>query len=464
MKLQQITLSCSLVLLLSACGGSSGDTTKQVDTTETDLTNTEEIETGGMQVSEFPPQYSTAFGVEQCSIEDINARVDFAMRDYYVYYDQVPNVNLNDYDDPDTLIRDLRVDPDIYSSVADAADQNALLNEGRSGGFGFWFNRAGDGVVRFRDIQIGSPAFDEGILRGDEVLEMNNISIEDITDDEFYDALDPDNAPVNLFIRTASDEPRSVLVDFADYNWKTVGQIERYENTNSALPVIGYLPISIFLGPTQGEIDLALEDLQDAGGFDELIVDLRYNPGGFIRVAKHIASVVGGAAVENEVFYKDRWNDKYAANNNTEYFDEVEKPLNMPRVFVLVTQYSASASEMFINTLKPYIDVVVIGGVTGGKPFTSQANDYCGKSIFAMHSLRTNSVGVSVAGGIQPDCVVSDNWETPANSVQDPLVNTVLNYMATSTCPVSITDSPALRNSGKQELSYRSPEIVVPEQ
>ena len=161
MNLQKIALCCALTILLSACGGGSGSgSNDQVGTTEGPLDST-----GGTTVAAvFPPVYTTPAGVEEYSVEDIKQRVDFDMRDYYIFYDQVPELNLDDYETPEELMRDLRVNPDIFSNVQDAASQLELTEQGRTGAFGFWFRPAGDGVVRFREILFGSPADGAGLV------------------------------------------------------------------------------------------------------------------------------------------------------------------------------------------------------------------------------------------------------------------------------------------------------------
>lgn len=444
-------LGLATLFLISACsgGGSSGEGEGE------QMVSINEV-----------PGYVTPADVEQCSVEDIKRRVDYDMRDYYVYYDQVPQLNLNDYETAEALIRDLRVDPDEYSYVTDAVDLDALESEGRRGGFGFWIGRASDEVFRFREILVGSPAQSAGALRGDAILEIDGTAVEDVTRELFQVATDPDNSPVNMLVQTGDDEPRSIDIDFEDFTWRTVDDAVRYTRQDGQDgPVVGYLPIRSFLRTTYDEIDQELANLEAQGGFDDLIVDLRYNTGGFIYVTRHIASIVGGEAVANRPFYLDQWNDKYSAYNNIDFFDESEKPLNLPRVFVLVTGSSASASELFINALEPYIDVIVIGGETEGKAFTSNTREYCGKAINAMRSVSTNALGVSVAGGIQPDCPVKDDWLTLATSPgDDPLLGGALDYIISNACPntVAAAAPSLLRKAAKPDLSYRDPEIVIP--
>ncbi len=470
----RIAVVFALLTLLTACGSGGGDTTPPVtdqdalngnNTLGNNLVGDNPMDDDPMednQPNNFPPEYETPFGVVACSAEDTKLRVDFDMRDYYIFYDQVPQLNLADYDTPESLIRDLRVAPDEFSFVDDAEERTELVDNGGTRGFGFVLRRTQDDVVRAKEILLGSPADDQGMLRGDELLRINGTPFVELSEEQLDAAFDPENAPIILTIRTGDEAPREVSVDFAEYVWQTAGPATRFTATD--LPTVGYLPIRRFLETTEAEIDQALSFLTSDIGFDELIVDLRYNPGGRTHVARHIASVVGGSAVANEVFLLRTWNDKYAANNEADFFDTVDMPLNLPRVFVLVTEASSSASEVFINALEPYIDVVVVGGVTSGKPFTSNTREYCGKAINAMRSVRTNAVGVSVAGGIQPDCNIVDRWETAANNVSDPLLDGALSLISSNTCPVPMQADATMRTKNRKDLVYSDPELFVSEE
>ena len=395
--------------------------------------------------------YITPDGIAQCSAEDIKRRVEFDMRDYYIYHDQVPILNISEFDTPESLIEALRVNPDRYSNVQDAITQVRLIEEGINIGHGFWFQPAADGVVRFREIRLGSPADGAGIKRGDEILTINGRSMRKATNNQIYDALSQENSPVEMTIRTGDEAPRAVSVAYEQYRWKTAGHAKRIlSSSNPGAPAVGYLHIQKFLVTTYDEINTALQELTKSGGLDELIVDLRYNQGGRMWVARHIASMVAGEAVAGKVFVKHQWNNKYAENNVDEFFDTVINPLNLPRVLVLTTSETSSASEAFINSLEPYIDVVVIGDVTGGKPFTSISKTYCNKSINAMLTLRTNAAGVSVSDGIHPDCRVQDGWQVPFNDSRDPLTRAALAFLKTGSCNLATDDTPVVRRKSVQ--------------
>ena len=103
------------------------------------------------------------------------------------------------------------------------------------------------------------------------------------------------------------------------------------------------------------------------------------------------------------------YNDEYTAQNFPLLLDATTPTLDLDRLVVLTTQGSASASELLINGLRPYMDVVVIGDATSGKPFISQSKQFCGVALDAMEAEGFNASGVSVGSGIAADCFAQDD-------------------------------------------------------
>jgi len=152
---------------------------------------------------------------------------------------------------------------------------------------------------------------------------------------------------------------------------------------------VGYLMYNGFTGTDvfDSQLNSVFGDFASAG-ITDLVLDLRYNPGGSVRTATWLASMITGQFT-NEVFIKEQWNNEIQTeientnpeylvnpfvdemikidNNNSVIFQENINHLNLSKVYILTTESTASASELIINGLKPYIEVVQIGTTTTGK-------------------------------------------------------------------------------------------------
>lgn len=138
---------------------------------------------------------------------------------------------------------------------------------------------------------------------------------------------------------------------------------------------IGYLMYNQFTNEYDAELNAAFGQLK-AAGVTDLVLDFRYNPGGSVNSSRLLSSMVYGKNT-NELFLRQRWNDKlqsqFDASDLEDYFassignGSALNTLNLTKVYVLVTKSTASASELVINGLNPYIDVVLIGSTTTGK-------------------------------------------------------------------------------------------------
>jgi C-terminal processing protease CtpA/Prc len=101
---------------------------------------------------------------------------------------------------------------------------------------------------------------------------------------------------------------------------------------------------------------------------NELIVDLRYNGGGYVTVQQRLANYIINAAYSGQVMMMEQFNDKYTRLNKTIRFSKLGS-VNVNRVSFIVSSTTASASELLINNLKPYMDVRLVGPAkTHGKP------------------------------------------------------------------------------------------------
>jgi C-terminal processing protease CtpA/Prc len=160
-------------------------------------------------------------------------------------------------------------------------------------------------------------------------------------------------------------------------------------------------------------LNTAFTQIRDAGA-TELVLDLRYNGGGFVSVAQHLAGLIGGPPLVGQVFVQFTHNDKQTSRNTAYLFEAKPQALAVTRLVVITTRGSASASEAIVNGLRPYMDVKVVGDTTLGKPVGQYGFDFCEKVLFAVSYLVTNARGqADYFNGIPADCAAADDVDRP---------------------------------------------------
>ncbi len=173
---------------------------------------------------------------------------------------------------------------------------------------------------------------------------------------------------------------------------------------------IGYLVYNAFTNEYDEELNEVFGRFVDAN-ITDLVVDLRYNPGGSVNTARLLSSMIYGANTD-ELFLRQRWNAKIQEQLSKEQLEDyfadktsgksTLKTLNLSKVYILATGSSASASELVINGLAPYVNVVHIGETTRGKNEFSitMVDDPEGSYIY--NPERENKINSDNRWAIQP--------------------------------------------------------------
>ena len=236
-------------------------------------------------------------------------------------------------------------------------------------------------------------------------------------------------------IRAGSGETYSVDVTPAEYAINTVLHTEILEPVGYA-GRIGYIAFRSFLESSEAELREAFRTFDEADVTD-LVVDLRYNGGGRVRIARLLAAQIGSPSTDGELLIQYRFNDRHSNRNFGQTFANDPNGLNMSRVTFLTSGGTASSSEIVINGLAPYLDVSLIGTRTTGKPFISSGRDLCGKRINAMEAEGFNANDVSVFGGISATCFAQDDFTRPFGTSDvgtEGMLQTALDFVVNGTC------------------------------
>ena len=307
-----------------------------------------------------------------------------AMNVFYLYKSDVPDLAddrftsnedftqfLNSFDAPESLFNNLLRNDDRFSTIVsdfrvlESAFQGVTLSNGMR--FGLVLIQDTNQVFGYvRYVVPNSSASAQGVERG---MIFNQVSGTNLTDTNFVELLSPEQYSIGL-----AELGNGQLVSTGESISLTKTELtENPVHIATTLNIngqnIAYLMYNAFRSNFESELNQAFGDFL-ADGATDLVLDLRYNGGGSIETAKDLASMITGQ-FEGQLFALERFNDNF--DNQTLFFDDQTADgeninnLNLSRVFVLTSGSSASASELVINSLTPYIDVIQIGTNTVGK-------------------------------------------------------------------------------------------------
>ena len=297
-------------------------------------------------------------------------------KDIYLWYNQIPaSFDAKSYAELDKLMIGLRqystepgfTQPVDRWSFAIKKTEWDKISSGIAGDFGINVFFMAPGDLRVKSVEKESPAGKAGVRRGWRVTKVAGSTDINSANADFlvaniynsnstnFSFQKPDNTTLDITLTAATYKENSIFVD-------SVYTVDTKK--------IGYLSYNSFLGDTAktySEFQRIFTRFASAN-VNDVIVDLRYNGGGYVTVQNKLANYLVNETGNGGVMMKQQYNDKYTQQNSTTTFKKIGT-LNLNRVFFIVSNNSASASELLINNLKPYMDVKVVGpNATYGKP------------------------------------------------------------------------------------------------
>jgi hypothetical protein len=210
---------------------------------------------------------------------------------------------------------------------------------------------------------------------------------------------------------------------------------------------VGYLFFRNFVQPSKAALTEAFAALKTAGA-TELVLDLRYNGGGLVEVAVDLASLIGGTRTSGQVMLNYVHNDRIGPIlNKSTRFANPEQALNLQRLVVITTRGSASASELVINSLRPYIPVTIIGDTTYGKPVGQYGLRFCDKVLYPVaFSIKNANLEGDFFDGLAVDCAAGDDYTHQLGDPAEASFAEALTFVRTGACsPKATTEARALR-------------------
>ncbi|MHB1123321.1 MAG: S41 family peptidase [Ramlibacter sp.] len=366
---------------------------------------------------------------------------DFMQEQYYWYRDMpAPDERAATMD---AYFQSMLVRPvDRFSYSQPTEDYQQVFTEGRRVGYGYtlvWSDMART-QLRVRNVEPLSPAARAGLARGDRIHSIDGYTPADIAAG-LLPAVTTPGVPRTFTVATAGGQWKMLTVTSEEYLLSPVAAAGVLEVPGPAGGAkVGYLAYNQFVTYSREQLWAAFLEFAQAG-VSELILDLRYNGGGSVGVARELASLVGGAATASKLYAFLRFNDKQAGSTQRLLFEMPGATAGTPlgeglrRVFVIAGGGTASASELVINGLQPFVDVVLIGEPTYGKPYGFVPFELCGTTYQAVQFESLNALGVGgFTSGFPPTCTVPDDLDHQLGDPAEARIRTALNYVATGSC------------------------------
>lgn len=313
--------------------------------------------------------------------------------------------------------------------------------------------------IRIAYVEPSSPAADAGLQRGDTLVSVNGVSADDGTDagvELLNAALFPTAVGTYGFSFSRNGSALPVQVFTAGYIVKQ--PVLQTQVLDVGGQRVGYIVFNDHVIPSEAQLIAAIQTLA-AANVSDLVLDLRYNGGGYLYIASELAYMIAGPArTAGRAFERLRYNDKRSAENVTEPFRNVSCLLNtsfnctsvqplptldLGRVYVLASGSTCSASESLVNSLRGVdVEVHLIGGRTCGKPYGFTARDNCGISYFPIEFQGVNDKGFGdYSDGFAPACQAGDDLSQPLGAVTEGQLAAALYLRANGSCapPVAVT-------------------------
>jgi C-terminal processing protease CtpA/Prc len=401
--------------------------------------------------------------------DEVNHWIEQEMRKQYLWYDEMPESSeLPFLSEPDPFFHNLLSKKDgkdrdgghqYYSTINQKpATSKAYMGDGNSFGFEFqWYYVTNVKKYGLMVLYVlpDSPASDIELKRGDWIYTINDKPV-------------PDNGAELTALLLDASTAKTLRIGIA----KTVNGVVSSPVTITSRPVkddpvlvhktipfngqkVGYLLYNHFTSGPEGSDDETFNNSLrrafaefSADNVNEFVLDLRFNGGGLVTCAQLLATMLAPQSAFSDVFCRLTYNDKRQRDNITLSLDQKRinegvpgANLNPGRLFIITSKRTASASELIINGLKPYMgdNLIQVGDTTEGKnvasiPITDDRYEWELHPIVSYLSNKDNDS--NYANGFPPDFVCDDSTQGDYKPLGDPeeyILAHVLNYIASGT-------------------------------
>ena len=483
-RLMTATIMCGFLLSCGGGGGGSGSNTFSASST-------------GWKAGVFKPQAEFAnkcvsprrgidpgtnkvFVDKQGSVLDENDFLRSWSNDSYLWYSEISDKNPQNFSDPLAYFNTLKTtaqtasgnNKDNFHFTYDSSAWYDLSEAGVSAGYGIEFvwipSTDGWGNYFVAYIEPGSPAAANGqVKRGARVTKIDGYDYlagnTKVLKDKFIAGLYPQALnEVHTFEiqNVGSATTVQVVLQSSSVTKKPVQNVTVIDTPTGK---VGYFLFNDHITTAERGLYDAVNQLSTQG-IKDLVLDVRYNGGGYLYIASQLAYMIAGSHIQpGQIFEKFMYNDKHATVglfgetlkatpflNTSDDIGGALPALNLPRVFVITSGDTCSASESIINGLRGVgVEVIQIGSKTCGKPYGFYPQDNCGTTYFTIQFKGENNKGFGeYSDGFVPSatdnsmdlvkgCSLGDDLTHALGDTAEKNLAAALHYRETGSCPVA---------------------------
>lgn len=458
-------------LMLASCGGGDGGTL------------------GGGPVTVTPTPSPTPTPTPNCALASRQAFAKAVIDEWYLFPGNVASgVNPGSYSDVQSYIdalvapaRALNKDR-FFTYITSIAEEEAYYTSGSSAGFGVLmaYDEVNQRIV-VAEAYEGAPAFAAGIDRGTAIVGIGTNSgnvrtVANIVAAEgvqgLTGALGPNDPGVSRVLRiTDAAGTRDVTVAKADYALDPVSDRYGAKIITEGGRSYGYLNLRTFISSADDQLKTAFADFR-AQGVTDIIIDFRYNGGGLVSTANLMGDLMG-AGRAGQMFSQTSFRPEKFRENGEHLFAPVAQSIAPTRIAFIGTGSTASASELVINSMLPYLgaNMALVGSNTYGKPVGQIALDKaeCDDRMRVVAFATANSAGQSdyydgLASKIPNSCAANDDLGAPLGDPREASIRAAIDFLAGHVCMARIADASAgAAARGSRKAPPAAPAMLMPE-
>lgn len=310
---------------------------------------------------------------------------------------------------------------DSYSTYMDE-DKYTQLNinlEGEYEGLGLSvYKEDKENYIMIISIMDGSPAKAANINEGDYILSIDGIDTKTMSTEDFSNYVLHSDEKIFLLKIKSGNEEKSIKLEKKKIELKSVDS-KLIEKDNKK---IGYITMSIFAANSYNQFKKNLTELEEKN-IDALIIDLRNNNGGHLTEVTKILSLF---LKKKRVIYQLQKDD-----NKVKYYSSGSKDKEYPIIFIS-NEYTASASEVFIISLKENLNAKLVGTKTYGKGTVQEMVDLGDGDQYKITTkkwLSPKGVWINDTKGIEPDVEVKDVLENDKDAQLEESINVAIDQI-----------------------------------